>query len=62
MLSLSGHASYYGILCTEKKPGEQSSQKDTLYLAIPSDAEGVSVIGDWNPLGMRGTVSRTIDF
>jgi len=60
--SLSGHASYYGILCTEKKPGEQSSQKDTLYLAIPSDAEGVSVIGDWNPLGMRGTVSRTLIF
>ena len=41
-----------------KKP----SQKNTLYLAIPSNAKGVSVSGDWNPLGMRGTVSRTLIF
>lgn len=60
--SLSGHASYYGILCTEKKLDKDSTPKDTLYLAIPADAEGVSVIGDWNPLGMRGTVSRTLIF
>ena len=60
--SLSGHASYYGILCTEKKPDEISTQKDTLYLAIPANAEGVSVVGDWNPLGMRGTISRTLIF
>src|SRR6266513_2571829 len=25
-------------------------------------AEGVSVVGDWDPLGMRGTVSRTLLF
>ena len=60
--SLSGHASYYGILCTEKKPDEISTQKDTLYLAIPAHAEGVSVVGDWDPLGMRGTISRTLIF
>ena len=30
--------------------------------AIPANAEGVSVVGDWNPLGMRGTISRTLIF
>ena len=33
-----------------------------MYLAIPRDAEGVSVEGEWDPLGMRGTVSRTLIF
>ncbi len=33
-----------------------------MYIAVPSDAAGVSVVGDWDPLGMRGTVSRTLLF
>jgi alkylation response protein AidB-like acyl-CoA dehydrogenase len=33
-----------------------------MYLAVPADAQGVSVSGDWDPLGMRGTVSRTLGF
>ena len=60
--SLSGHASYYGILCTENIPNKKPSQKNTLYLAIPSNAKGVNVVGEWNPLGMRGTISRTLTF
>ncbi|MBS0560077.1 MAG: acyl-CoA dehydrogenase, partial [Proteobacteria bacterium] len=60
--SLSGHADYYGVLCTETQPGEKPSRRNTLYLAIPATAEGVSVVGDWDPLGMRGTVSRTLLF
>src|SRR5207249_3376390 len=58
--SLSGAADYYGVLCTERGEGEDASRRNTLYLAIPADAEGVSVVGDWDPLGMRGTVSRTL--
>src|SRR3989440_2950827 len=58
--SLSGAADYYGILCTERAGGEQASRRNTLYLAIPANAKGVSVVGDWDPLGMRGTVSRTL--
>jgi alkylation response protein AidB-like acyl-CoA dehydrogenase len=34
----------------------------TLYLAIDAQAPGVKVVGDWDPLGMRGTVSRTLVF
>lgn len=58
--SLSGAADYYGVLCTLDKPG--ATQRDSLYLAVPADAAGVSVVGDWDPLGMRGTVSRTLIF
>ena len=60
--SLSGHADQYGILCTEVHGEEKLSRRDTLYLAIPKDAPGVTVEGEWDPLGMRGTVSRNLIF
>ena len=56
--SLSGAADFYGVLCTVDKPG--ATVRDSLYLAVPADAPGVKVVGDWDPLGMRGTVSRTL--
>jgi alkylation response protein AidB-like acyl-CoA dehydrogenase len=58
--SLSGAADYYGALCTLDKP--DATVRDSMYLAVPADAPGVSVSGPWDPLGMRGTVSRTLDF
>jgi alkylation response protein AidB-like acyl-CoA dehydrogenase len=58
--SLAGAAHYYGVLCTESKP--QLSMRDTLYLSVPAAAPGLSIVGDWDPLGMRGTVSRTLVF
>src|SRR5690348_8930567 len=58
--SLSGHANYYGVLCTEIADGP-ASRRNTLYLAVPASAQGVRVTGDWDPLGMRGTVSRTLE-
>jgi alkylation response protein AidB-like acyl-CoA dehydrogenase len=58
--SLSGAADYYGVLCTERAAGQAASRRNTLYLAVPANAAGVSVTGDWDPLGMRGTVSRTL--
>ncbi|MGR3503472.1 acyl-CoA dehydrogenase family protein [Pseudaestuariivita sp.] len=61
--SLSGHANYYGALCTAlQTPDEEHSRRNTMYLAVPADAEGVRVEGEWDPLGMRGTVSRTLLF
>lgn len=58
--SLSGAADYYGVLCTLDVPG--ATQRDSLYLAVPAQAPGVKVYGDWDPLGMRGTVSRNLEF
>ena len=58
--SLAGAADYYGVLCTEDKP--QLSMRDTLYVAVPREAAGLSAVGDWDPLGMRGTVSRNLVF
>ena len=60
--SLSGHADYYGILCTEVREGEKPSRRNSVYVAVPADVEGVSVTGEWDPMGMRGTVSRTLHF
>ena len=56
--SLSGAATYYGVLCTEDKPDR--SVRDTLFVAVPAEAEGVSIVGPWDPVGMRATVSRTL--
>ena len=59
--SLSGHANYYGVLCTLAGDDEPSAT-NTIYLAIPGDADGFSISGDWDVLGMRGTVSRNLKF
>ncbi len=56
--SLADGADYFGTLCTEDKEG--ASMRDTLYIAVPRKAQGVSVVGEWDPLGMRGTTSRTL--
>ncbi len=55
-VSLAGAAQYYATpaLLTGEGPWEER----TLYLSIPRDAPGVTFTGEWDPLGMRATVSR----
>jgi alkylation response protein AidB-like acyl-CoA dehydrogenase len=48
------------VLCTEEIEGKPLDRRDTLYLAVKADTPGVKVVGDWDPLGMRATVSRTL--
>lgn len=60
--SLSGAADYYGILCTEDKGDDHPDARDTLYISVPAASAGFSIGGDWDPLGMRGTVSRNLAF
>jgi alkylation response protein AidB-like acyl-CoA dehydrogenase len=57
-VSLSGAADVYGVLCTPDRPG--ATLEDAVYLAVPADAAGLDIVGDWDPLGMRGTVSRNL--
>lgn len=54
--SLSGAANRYNVTC--QVPGEPFIR----LLSIPADADGIEIVGDWDPLGMRGTVSRTLLF
>lgn len=58
--SLSGAADFYGLLCSERRGSEPATLRDALFVALPRDAPGLSVVGDWDPLGMRATVSRTL--
>ena len=66
--SLSGAADYYGILCTEAIEDDAShvtrplDMRDTLYIAVPATSAGLTISGTWDPMGMRGTVSRNIAF
>ncbi len=60
--SLSGGAQFFGVLCTEDKPGQPHDVKDTLLLAVPATAPGVKIVGGWDVLGMRATDSRSLEF
>jgi alkylation response protein AidB-like acyl-CoA dehydrogenase len=59
--SLAGAADYYGILCTEEIEGQDADVRDTIYLAVSGTADGFSITGDWDVLGMRGTVSKNLE-
>jgi len=62
--SLAGAADWYGVLCTLERPGQEGrgTRRDSMYLAVPASAPGLEIYGDWDPLGMRGTVSRNLSF
>ena len=44
-------------LLIETDEGDARS-KNAVYICVPADAEGFEIIGDWDPVGMRATVSR----
>jgi alkylation response protein AidB-like acyl-CoA dehydrogenase len=52
--SLSGAADRYNVTCQVE--GEEFLR----LLSVPANADGVEIVDDWDPLGMRGTVSRTL--
>jgi alkylation response protein AidB-like acyl-CoA dehydrogenase len=54
--SLSGAAHRYNITC------QVAGEPFIRLLSVPADAEGVEIVGPWDPLGMRGTVSKTLLF
>ena len=52
--SLAGACDFHNVLC-------QAEGDDRLrLLGVPHGADGVSIEGDWDPLGMRGTDSRNL--
>ena len=55
--SLAGHCDYYSIVCTEHFEGAAPRHEDTMDFAVSKDAPGLSVTGEWDPMGMRATSS-----
>ncbi len=58
--SLAGYCDYYTIVCTEVFDGIEPRHEDTMLFVVHKDAPGLSVKGEWDPLGMRGTNSRDL--
>lgn len=52
--SLSGAATFYNVIC------QVEGESVIRLLGVRADAAGVETVDDWDPLGMRGTVSRTL--
>jgi alkylation response protein AidB-like acyl-CoA dehydrogenase len=55
-VSLAGAAPYYATPAI--RLGDEPWLERTLYLQVGKDTPGVSFQGDWDPMGMRATVSR----
>ena len=55
-VSLAGAAPYYATPAL--LIGEAPWLERTLYLQVPKEAPGVEFQGEWDPMGMRATVSR----
>src|SRR5262249_52505339 len=55
-VSLAGPAPYSATPASGA--GDEPWIERTLYLQVPKDARGVTFPGDWDPMGMRATVSR----
>src|SRR4030095_10664899 len=55
-VSLADSAPYFATPAI--RLGDEPWIERTLYLQVPKDAPGVSFPGEWDPMGMRGTVSR----
>ncbi len=53
--SLSGAADVHNVLALVE--GDPRLR----LLGIPADSAGLEIVGDWDPLGMRGTDSRTLE-
>ncbi len=52
--SLSGAAHIHNVVCLV--PGDDRIR----FMGVPADAPGATIEGQWDPLGMRGTDSRTL--
>lgn len=53
--SLSTSADMHNVACMVE------GDRRVRLLGIPAGSEGLTVTGDWDPLGMRGTISRTLE-
>jgi alkylation response protein AidB-like acyl-CoA dehydrogenase len=48
------------LIITSAQYDDPSAGPQVLHFSVPTTAEGLTFLGDWNTLGMRGTASNTI--
>ena len=53
-------ASFYMLWCA--LDGSSDMNSSLVQVLVPADSPGIRVAGDWNTLGMRGTVSPSVEF
>ena len=58
--SLAGNCDYYSVVCTEHFDDHPPRHEDCLDFAVPADAKGLTIVGEWDPLGMRATSSNDL--
>ena len=58
--SLAGNCDYYSVVCTEHFDDHPPRHEDCLDFAVPADAPGLTIVGEWDPLGMRATASNDL--
>lgn len=58
--SLAGHCDYYSVVCTEHFDEHPPRHEDCLDFAVPANSEGLTIVGEWDPLGMRATASNDL--
>jgi hypothetical protein len=58
--SLAGNCDYYSVVCTEHFKDHAPRHEDCLDFAVPGDAKGLTIVGEWDPLGMRATASNDL--
>ena len=58
--TMAGVASYYMVWCALN--GSEDMSTGLVLALVPADNPGIRVISDWNTLGMRGTVSPSVEF
>ena len=54
--SLSEAADRHNITCLVE------GEEEIRFLGIPAGSDGLKIEGEWDPLGMRGTISKTLTF
>ena len=58
--TMAGAASYYMVWCTAE--GSDDMLHNMTLAVVPAGTPGMTVVSDWNTLGMRGTVSPAVQF
>ena len=58
--TMAGAASFMQVFCS--LGGSDDMANNSMLILVPADSPGLNITGEWNTLGMRGTVSPSVEF